>query len=298
MPRLVVIMPAFNAATTIYRAASTTLRAMPTDSELIVLDDKSTDNTLAAVDAINDRRLRILTSGENLGSGRARQRMLAESDSEFVAAMDADDVTFPWRFSRQLPAMASFDVTFGAVVRFARADAGGLHEPVQPFSLIRPSAPIALNPDEFSSALLFHCAVWQSTMTAKRSALENAGGYRPLRYGQDWDMFLRLAFHGATMYRSALPLIGYRASALQVTRRPDYVRICKSQPLRDSYVQLFNSRNRSAPIEVERQNGSELEATIKAGLTEQLGAFHPINRLRYARLLRSGRLLGAVGLFQ
>lgn len=298
MPRLVVAMPAFNAEATIRQAVITTLRAMPRDSELVVLDDKSTDKTLTVLDTITDARLRVIANEHNLGGGTARQRLLVESDSEFVAAMDADDITFPWRFALQLRALQSFDVVFGSVVRFNRGQLEGIHNFTSRVTQMRPSAPIALRPEEFPAALLFHCEVWQSSLTAKRSAFDNVGGYQPLRYGQDWDLYLRMANSGAIMYRSAVPLIAYRASPLQVTRRSDYVDIFRSQVLRSSYAALFNSRVHSMKIDMGMGCASVAEATIKAGLAGQLGTFRPANRLRYTRLLRSGKTLGAVALFQ
>lgn len=45
MPRLSVILPALNAEDTVARAVSSTLRALPADAELVVLDDGSTDDT-------------------------------------------------------------------------------------------------------------------------------------------------------------------------------------------------------------------------------------------------------------
>lgn len=298
MPKLVVAMPAFNAEATIRQAVVTTLRAMPRDSQLVVLDDKSTDNTLGVLDTIPDRRLRTIANQENLGSGSGRQRLLAETDSEFVAAMDADDITFPWRFALQLRALQSFDVVFGSVVRFARAQPGGIQRSNRLTTQMRPSAPLALKPEEFPAALLFHCAVWQSSLTAKRSAFDKVGGYQQLRYGQDWDLFLRMAASGASMYQSAAPLVAYRASPLQVTRRSDYVRICRSEALRNSYAELFNLRISSIKVDTEGRSQITLEETIKTGLEEQLKFFRPVNRLRYSRLLRPGRTVGAVGLFQ
>jgi len=298
VPRLIVAMPAFNAEATIQQAVMTTLRAMPRDSELVVLDDKSTDKTLAVLDTIPDRRLRIIANQENLGSGSARQRLLVETDSEFVAAMDADDITFPWRFALQLRALQSFDVVFGSVVRFDRAEPGGIHRSTRLTRLMRPSAPIALMPDEFPAALLFHCAVWQSSLTAKRIAFDKVNGYQQLRYGQDWDLFLRMAASGASMYRSTVPLVAYRASPFQSTRRSDYNRIFRSQALRNSYAELFNSRVSSWTIDPEAASAMALEATIKDGLFEQLSAFRAVNRLRYSRLMHSNQNLSAIGLFE
>lgn len=123
VPELSVIMPVFNGATTVETAVRSTLRAMPRDSELVVLDDASTDGTGAVVEAIGDRRVRLVRNSVNVGVGRAARELMECTDSRFVARMDADDVCLPWRFRSQLPAMrrGSVDILFAPVVRFRSA---------------------------------------------------------------------------------------------------------------------------------------------------------------------------------
>ena len=278
MPRLVVTMPAFNAALTIRRAVTTTLRAMPADSELLVLDDKSTDNTLEVLEGIADGRLRIIAGEHNVGGGNARSRLLAESDSEYVASMDADDISFPWRFWLQLKALRSADVVFSSAIRFG--DRAGL---------ILPSAPTSLSPKEFPAALLFHCPVWQSSLFARRSAIDDVDGYQPLRFAQDYDLWLRIAKSGARMRRLSIPVIAYRESPTQVTRSNTYLEtVRRDEHLRRSYAALFNSRVESVSLDTGTQSGSAADI-IRVGLVQQLPAFRFINRVHFSHFLRSNQ---------
>lgn len=296
MPRLVVGMPAFNAEVTIGTAVMSTLRAMPDDSELWVYDDKSSDATLEILSRVRDKRLRVVAGEVNRGNGYARKFLMDESDSEFIAAMDADDVTLPWRFTSQLRALRRVDVVFGTAIRFGLAEPGGSYRPDTGVRHLRPNAPIPIRPDEFPSALLFHCPVYQSSFTASRSVFDRAGGYRPMRYGPDYEVFLRLAYSGATMSRLATPLIAYRYSAGQVTRRNDYPSASGrswrenawAEELPKSYVRLFESRSRSLKLDVASNDPEEVRSVLEAGLRDQLKFFGQLNRLRYSRLLESG----------
>jgi glycosyltransferase involved in cell wall biosynthesis len=272
-------MPAYNAERTIRRAVLSTLRAMPDDSRLVVRDDASIDGTVAVLESINDRRLSVIASSENSGSGVVRNRILAETDSEFFAVMDADDVSLPWRFTLQMKAAESVDVVFGAAVRFdsnnkARA---------------RPSAPLALRPHELPTALLFHNPLWHSSLLARRSALETVGGYSSARLGQDYELWLRLANSGAKMCRLSVPVGGYRESSNQITKRDDYrEKVRNFDEMRHAYINLFNSRVRGVSLDPDLSASARSER-IQEGLREQLQVFRPLNRVYYSRLVRTCR---------
>ncbi len=278
MPRLVVGMPAYNAESTVRRAVLSTLRAMPKDSRLVVFNDSSSDGTLAILDSIPDRRLSVINSPENVGGGNARKRLLAETDSEFFAAMDADDVTFPWRFSLQFKAAQTADVVFSAAVKF-----GGRR------GRVRPSAPTALRTEEFVAALLFHNPVWHPTLFARRSVIDKVGGYRSERYAQDYELWLRVALAGTKMCRLGVPVIAYRESLGQVTKSADYIEKIRSfNEMRRSYIDLFNSRIESVSLEM-NLTATAASERIDRGLREQLRIFRPLNRYQYSSFVRTHR---------
>ena len=202
MPRLSVLMPAFDAAATIERAVRSTLADLPADAELVVADDGSADDTLRVLGRISDRRLRVVT-GPNRGVARTLNMLLEITDSELVARMDADDTGLPGRFVRQVRALGEADAVFTTIVT-AR---GGVP---------RPPWPSGIAPAAFPFHLLLTNPVAHSTLTARRSAVDAAGGYRVVP-SEDYDLWLRMAVRGSRMRRLASPGVLYRVHARQVT---------------------------------------------------------------------------------
>lgn len=95
MPRLTVLMPTYNVATYINEAINSVLLQTFKDFELLVVDDGSTDETLARVRAIDDQRIRIAAFNNNVGLAENLNRGLDLIDTELVARMDGDDIAEP-----------------------------------------------------------------------------------------------------------------------------------------------------------------------------------------------------------
>src|SRR5258708_4104598 len=101
-----VVIPAFNAGATI----DETLRSVRSQSheriEIIVVDDGSTDDTLAVAErhADQDPRIKIIRQ-DNAGVAAARNAGWQAACAEFIAFIDADDLWAPSKIERQLQAM-------------------------------------------------------------------------------------------------------------------------------------------------------------------------------------------------
>ena len=96
MPRVTVLMPTYNVAPYVKEAIGSVLRQTFSDLELLVVDDASTDDTLAAVRAIEDPRIRIAAFDNNVGLAENLNRGLALINTEYVARMDGDDIAEPY----------------------------------------------------------------------------------------------------------------------------------------------------------------------------------------------------------
>jgi len=98
-----VIIPAYNAASTIDATLASVRAQAHSDLEIIVIDDGSTDGTVDRVSAHAevDARVRLLQQA-NGGVAVARNRGVAEAKAEFVAPVDADDLWHPQKIARQL----------------------------------------------------------------------------------------------------------------------------------------------------------------------------------------------------
>ena len=72
------------------------------DFEFIIIDDCSTDNSLSVIESYNDSRIVIIRNEQNLGITKSLNKGLAIAKGEFVARMDADDISFENRFEKQV----------------------------------------------------------------------------------------------------------------------------------------------------------------------------------------------------
>lgn len=237
MPKISVLLPVRNGGRFVDRAIRSTLFALPSDAELVVLDDASSDGTGAVVERIGDTRLRMIQNGTSVGVSAGLNQLVAATDSELVARMDADDVTMPWRFRRQLQELGGHDFAFTSVV-FIRAN-GTFIRPEQPGRIVADALPLHL----LIGPMLVH-----PTMLAKRSAIDALGGYRATP-GEDYDLWLRALNAGYRVVRAGCPGLLYRRHADQVTagvtrdgKRPDAL-------IDIEYAQLFK-----------RELGSDLDS--------------------------------------
>lgn len=204
MPHLSVLLPARNAERTVRRAVTTTLRDLPHDAEVVVLDDGSTDGTTHQLSTIRDRRLRVVEGRGEGDLGRALNRLLNSTDSALVARMDADDMTLPGRFASSLAAVragADFAFTSSITTHGVRT---------------RPSLPVPISAAAFPFHLLLSNPVRHPSLTAKRSSIESLGGYRS-RPSEDYDLWLRAAVAGLMQVKTSWYGLSYRVHASQVS---------------------------------------------------------------------------------
>jgi glycosyltransferase involved in cell wall biosynthesis len=102
-PRISVVMPVYNAEAFLAEALESVLNQTFQDFEYIVIDDGSTDNSAGILEryARQDNRIRMMHQ-ENRGVIAALNRGCRLARGEYIARMDADDVSLPHRFERQV----------------------------------------------------------------------------------------------------------------------------------------------------------------------------------------------------
>lgn len=86
---LSVVVPCFNEEATVAAVISSVL-ASPFTSEVIIVDDGSTDGTLKIAQSIDDQRVQVLSQGTNRGKGAALRRGFAAATAPYVVVQDAD----------------------------------------------------------------------------------------------------------------------------------------------------------------------------------------------------------------
>jgi len=101
MPKVSVIMPAYNAETFIREAIDSILAQSHRDFELVILDDGSMDATASIVQSYDDPRIRLIQK-DNEGVAATLNRGIGLAQGEFIWRHDADDISTPERLEKQI----------------------------------------------------------------------------------------------------------------------------------------------------------------------------------------------------
>ncbi len=107
-----IIMPAFNTSKFIGKAIQSVLNQTYNHFELIIIDDKSTDNTINEINSFKDSRIVFLRNEINLGVGETRNKAIEIATGDYLAFMDSDDIWVNYKLSRQIEFMELKSVIF------------------------------------------------------------------------------------------------------------------------------------------------------------------------------------------
>lgn len=189
LPTVSVIMPVYNSERYLDEAVESILRQTFSDFEFIITDDGSADSSLARLRRYAERDPRIrLSSRPNTGYVQALIEAVPLAKGKYIARMDADDISLPERFERQVRfleqnpeyAVVGSKVLLidsdGAPLKFMgerqqHEDIDSAHMRGEGGAIIHPSAMI------------------------RTEAMRAIGSYRLLK-DEDLDLFLRLAEYG------------------------------------------------------------------------------------------------------
>lgn len=101
-PLISVIMPVFNGEKYLHEAIKSILSQTFDDYEFLIINDGSIDNTRNIIESYRDDRIRIIDNEINQGLASSLNKGIGLSRGVYIARMDADDVSFPERFKRQI----------------------------------------------------------------------------------------------------------------------------------------------------------------------------------------------------
>jgi glycosyltransferase involved in cell wall biosynthesis len=209
-PTLSVLVPAYNAATTIGEALESALTQRPAPLEVIVSDDGSEDDLDRVLAGFGDR-VRVVR-GPNGGLATARNRAAAVAEGELLGLLDADDVWLPGRAAALTEAAGARPdlgilTTDAVVVRDGRPDADTYYD-IRTFET-----------EDQETAILRSNFVFGAG-AVRATALAAAGGYDPAaRWAEDWDLWLRMLLSGHRAGLVRAPLYEYRRRGGSLTDR-------------------------------------------------------------------------------
>ena len=103
IPKVSVLMPVYNAAKFLDESIQSVLNQTFTDFEFLILDDASTDNSLAVIKKYQqqDNRIRVFQNKKNQGISKSTNFLMQKAKTEFAALLDSDDACLPERLKIQ-----------------------------------------------------------------------------------------------------------------------------------------------------------------------------------------------------
>jgi glycosyltransferase involved in cell wall biosynthesis len=185
-PLISVCMPVYNAKRYLEEAIESILGQTFKDFEFLIIDDGSTDRSLAILKryAAQDARIR-LWSRPNAGYVVRLNEMLHQARGDLIARMDADDVALPERFARQVEFLRSHpevDVV------------GGSQELIDSRGYLLTVWRALQAHDEIEECALTGAgSISHPTVMMRRKAVLAVGGYRvEMSPAEDFDLWLRM----------------------------------------------------------------------------------------------------------
>lgn len=102
MPKISVIMPVYNAAPFLKESIESILNQTYKDFEFLIFNDGSTDNSMEIIESFKDPRIKFFNSSKNYGLIKHLNEGIKLANGEYIARMDADDISRPRRFEKQV----------------------------------------------------------------------------------------------------------------------------------------------------------------------------------------------------
>ncbi|EGQ7764853.1 MULTISPECIES: glycosyltransferase family 2 protein [Vibrio] len=117
-----IIMPTYNSEQTVVESIQSVLSQTYKNWELIIVDDRSTDNTWQVIQTYADKydNIRVYQNKENLGAGASRNFAIKKARGRFIAFLDSDDLWTEDKLAEQIPFMLenNYPLTYTHYSRF------------------------------------------------------------------------------------------------------------------------------------------------------------------------------------
>jgi glycosyltransferase involved in cell wall biosynthesis len=229
-PRVSVVMPMFNTERYVAAAIRSALDEGFADVEVLVIDDGSTDGSVAAARSVADPRVTVITLEASGGPSRPRNVGLARARAPYVSLLDSDDLLKPGKLVASVAALdrcPSAGLAFGDFEKidsdgkvlersvrdtYPRLQSAATEHAARDWYLIR-------QPD-FARTLLYENFIGTSGVVARRDLVVQVGGFdESLPNSNDRDLWFRLAHRCDALYS---PRLGhsYRVHAASVVHGP------------------------------------------------------------------------------
>lgn len=204
--KISVIIPAYNAESTITETIQSVLNQTCRPAEVIVVNDGSKDQTVEAVKRFGDEV--ILIDQPNQGVSAARNSGIMAANSDWVAFLDADDTWEPEKLERQLELLNLHPELDWCATRYWVC---GRQKKLSSYSDAFKQGGSPQHCIDALEAISTTVNIWVSTVLIKKAVVVKAGMFCPeLSSTADNDLWIRVAPNSRTIGFVDVPLANYR----------------------------------------------------------------------------------------
>lgn len=179
-PLVTILMPVYNAARFLRAAIDSMLAQTLTNFEFLIINDGSKDNTAEIVESYSDRRIRFVHNERNMGISATLNKGIQLAQSELIARMDADDISYPERLEKQYALMSANPdcAMVSCYTRVISNDGEFIRSEICRDTMLYYN-------------LNFECSIYHPTVMFRRPPVEAVNMY-DIPYAEDFDLFWKL----------------------------------------------------------------------------------------------------------
>ena len=200
-PLISVVMPCYNCVNYIAEAIDSILKQTLKEIELIIIDDNSTDGSLKIIKSFDDKRIRVIKHSPNKGISYTLNDGIKSAKADFIARMDADDISVPDRLEKQYKSFQANKkiAVVGTFVKVIDQDKNYVYTHINPIS-----------DSEIRKAFAYSFPIWPGSQMWRKTSLIKAGLFdENLPTSEDIELTLRICQVGKAENISE-PLYIYR----------------------------------------------------------------------------------------
>lgn len=249
MPRVSVVMTVYNAERFLQEAIESVLAQTFIDFEFIIVDDASTDSSLEILEKLKDPRILIIKHTSNRGAANSRNDAMMVACGDYIAIMDADDLSHPHRFERQVEFLDKY-TNIGLV-------GCSIYDNIDVDNFILYTSYLPEDNATIQKTLMEKWCFLHPSVMFRRQVVERVGGYREtFDVAEDHDFILRVSEH-YNVHNMNEKLVSYRINpkGLSVVAQ-DYI---NEQGMRAIRLARERRQGRDEKLEIKLQKMIELK---------------------------------------
>lgn len=230
-PKVSIIMSVYNGEEFLKDSILSVLNQTYKDFEFIIVNDGSTDNSLEIIEDLqkSDGRIRIINNNQNLGLTKSLNLGLLESKGEYIARLDAGDISLPERIEKQADFLDNNkDIGLvGTWMYIINAKGDIINEIKYP-----------TEDKKIRKALINYNPFAHSSIMLRRSILPKIDIYNEeYKYAQDYKLYIDL-YHYTEFANISMTLVEYRKSSNSITSRKNKKQMSFANKARINAIKL------------------------------------------------------------